>query len=201
VRKRPPWKKDASGERTPREVFRGPLEGGGREGEKTTCWLRLSRPRSSKRGPGKEGLVARPVSRFPRVASMESPLNCPHPGSKGLSHRSSGNPTFSVPPRNGVFPLPAYRSSLLERRICRPVEAGEAAAPAPGGGGGKSGLRRAGWWLTATVRKDRESATETTPPKGSRLRPRPPARVKWRGKSSPRGRRRSRQGKPHPEKG
>jgi len=30
--------------------------------------------------------------------------------------------------------------------------------------GGKSGLPRARWWVTPTVRKDRESATENKPP-------------------------------------
>ena len=32
--------------------------------------------------------------------------------------------------------------------------------------GGKSGLPRARWWVTPTVRKDRESATEIKPPDG-----------------------------------
>jgi len=32
--------------------------------------------------------------------------------------------------------------------------------------GGKSGLLRAGWWVTPTVRKNRESATENKPPDG-----------------------------------
>ena len=32
--------------------------------------------------------------------------------------------------------------------------------------GGKSGLPRARWWVTPTVRKDRESATENKPPDG-----------------------------------
>src|SRR5260221_4839690 len=31
-------------------------------------------------------------------------------------------------------------------------------------GGGKSGLHRARWWVTPTVRKDRDSATEKIPP-------------------------------------
>jgi len=44
------------------------------------------------------------------------------------------------------------------------ARAGVAAAPGFFARGGKSGLHRAGWWLTATVRKDRESATENTPP-------------------------------------
>ena len=35
---------------------------------------------------------------------------------------------------------------------------------ASGSGRGKSGLRRARWWVTPTVRKDRESATEKIPP-------------------------------------
>ncbi len=65
--------------------------------------------------------------------------------------------------------------------------------------GGKSGLLRAGWWVTPTVRKDRESATEKRPPASSIARS--SVRVKRRGKSSPRGRRRPRHGKPHPEKG
>ncbi|EDL60609.1 hypothetical protein PM8797T_11174 [Gimesia maris DSM 8797] len=30
--------------------------------------------------------------------------------------------------------------------------------------GGKSGLHRARWWVTPTVREDRESATESKPP-------------------------------------
>ena len=30
--------------------------------------------------------------------------------------------------------------------------------------GGKSGLRRTRWWITSTVREDRESATEKKPP-------------------------------------
>ena len=32
--------------------------------------------------------------------------------------------------------------------------------------GGKSGLLRAGWWVTPTGRETRESATENTPPAG-----------------------------------
>src|SRR5262249_39937528 len=35
---------------------------------------------------------------------------------------------------------------------------------APGLGRGKSGLHRTRWWVTPTVRKDRESATESIPP-------------------------------------
>src|SRR5438445_2456802 len=36
--------------------------------------------------------------------------------------------------------------------------------------GGKSGLPRTRWWITPTVRKDRESATERIPPGWCRLR-------------------------------
>jgi len=32
--------------------------------------------------------------------------------------------------------------------------------------GGKSGLPRARWWVTPTVREDRDSATENKPPDG-----------------------------------
>lgn len=63
--------------------------------------------------------------------------------------------------------------------------------------GGKSGLHRARWWATPTVREDRESATEIRPPDG--LRKRATARVKRRGKSSPRPGRPGRHGKPHLE--
>lgn len=69
--------------------------------------------------------------------------------------------------------------------------------PAASAAGGKSGLPRAGWWVTPTVRKDRERATENRPPDGPRKRA--TARVKRRGKSSPRSRRLGRHGKPHPE--
>lgn len=69
--------------------------------------------------------------------------------------------------------------------------------PAASAAGGKSGLPRAGWWVTPTVRKDRESATENKPPDGPRKRA--TARVKRRGKSSPRSGRPERHGKPHPE--
>ena len=56
---------------------------------------------------------------------------------------------------------------------------------------GKSGLHRAGWWITSTVRKGRDSATESKPPRSVvRLRPRRSAavRVKRCGKSAPAGR-------------
>jgi len=59
--------------------------------------------------------------------------------------------------------------------------------------GGKSGLRRAGWSLTATGGDPKESATENIPPRACGVR------VKRRGKSSPLFRRRKRHGKPHPE--
>ncbi len=35
--------------------------------------------------------------------------------------------------------------------------------------GGKSGLHRTEWWVTPTVREDRESATESKPPRESRV--------------------------------
>jgi hypothetical protein len=35
--------------------------------------------------------------------------------------------------------------------------------------GGKSGLRRTRWWVTPTVREDRESATESKPPNTVRV--------------------------------
>lgn len=38
--------------------------------------------------------------------------------------------------------------------------------PAASAAGGKSGLPRARWWVTPTVRKDRDSATENIPPDG-----------------------------------
>ena len=50
------------------------------------------------------------------------------------------------------------------------------------------------WRLTAAGGDPRESATESKPPAAS-----PEVRVKGCGKSAPRGRRRSRQGKPHRE--
>ena len=56
--------------------------------------------------------------------------------------------------------------------------------------GGKSGLHRTQWWVTPTVREDRDSATEKIPPHrpstdvtsidGGEVR------VKWCGKSAPR---------------
>src|SRR6516225_3809280 len=49
-------------------------------------------------------------------------------------------------------------------------------------GRGKSGLHRARWWVTPTVRKDRESATERIPPACVNVTP---VRVKRRGKSPP----------------
>jgi hypothetical protein len=68
---------------------------------------------------------------------------------------------------------------------------------------GKSGLRRAGWSVTPTGRKARESATENKPPNGC-VRKRKftylrVVRVKRRGKSSPALKVTSRPGKPHPE--
>src|SRR5262245_57188664 len=39
------------------------------------------------------------------------------------------------------------------------------ACPAAEPGRGKSGLHRTRWWVTPTVRKDRESATERIPPR------------------------------------
>ena len=62
--------------------------------------------------------------------------------------------------------------------------------------GGKSGLHRTRWWVTPTVRKDRESATENRPPM-ARLRDQ--ARVKRCGKSAPRSWRQDWQGKPRRE--
>ena len=66
---------------------------------------------------------------------------------------------------------------------------------------GKSGLHRAGWWVTPTGRKPRDSATENKPPMAPDPQgPGDQARAKRRGKSPPRRRRRLRHGKPHPEK-
>jgi|GEM_PF-2211830 len=69
--------------------------------------------------------------------------------------------------------------------------------------GGKSGLRRAGWSVTPTGRKARESATEIKPPNDCVGRHKFTytcvVRVKWRGKSSPALEVTSRPGKPHPE--
>jgi len=62
--------------------------------------------------------------------------------------------------------------------------------------GGKSGLRRAGCRLTTGRREAMESATENTPPMAAQA---DQARLKWRGKSSPRWWQHQRQGKPHPE--
>jgi len=50
-------------------------------------------------------------------------------------------------------------------------------------GGGKSGLRRARCQVTPGRREPTESATESIPPKCLRA----PVRVKWCGKSAPRG--------------
>ena len=65
--------------------------------------------------------------------------------------------------------------------------------------GGKSGLHRAGCRLTTGRREATESATEIKPPTWP-LRRRQ-ARVKRRGKSSPRAWQHGRHGKPHPEQG
>src|SRR5204862_471403 len=68
--------------------------------------------------------------------------------------------------------------------------------PAPSNSaGGKSGLHRAGCWLTASRGDSRDSATENKPPAAR------PVRVKRCGKSAPRSWRQGRQGKPHPEQG
>ena len=68
---------------------------------------------------------------------------------------------------------------------------------------GKSGLRRAGWSVTPTGRKARESATENKPPNDSACAQKCACvcvvRVKRRGKSSPALKVTSRLGKPHPE--
>ncbi len=67
-------------------------------------------------------------------------------------------------------------------------------------GRGKSELHGAGCWVTPRRGNPKESATENRPPAGETtvsLR----ARVKRRGKSPPRSRRRERHGKPHPEQG
>ena len=61
--------------------------------------------------------------------------------------------------------------------------------------GGKSGLHRAGCWLTTSRGDSRESATEKRPPAFG------PARGKRCGKSAPRPWRHGRHGKPHPEQG
>ena len=54
--------------------------------------------------------------------------------------------------------------------------------------GGKSGLRRTRWWVTPTVREDRESATESKPPIGRSPVDLQEVRVKRCGKSAPAGR-------------
>ena len=66
--------------------------------------------------------------------------------------------------------------------------------------GGKSELHRAGCRVTPGRRKATESGTENIPPpeSGDRFGL---VRVKWCGKSAPRGGRPSRQAKPHPEQG
>ncbi len=58
---------------------------------------------------------------------------------------------------------------------------------------GKSGLHRAGCQVTPGGRKPTESATENIPPVLAQVR------VKWCGKSAPRGWQQPWQGKPHPE--
>ena len=59
--------------------------------------------------------------------------------------------------------------------------------------GGKSGLHRAGCQVTPGRREPTESATENIPPVLAQVR------VKWCGKSAPRGWQQPWQGKPHPE--
>src|SRR4029077_20094441 len=74
------------------------------------------------------------------------------------------------------------------------ARAGQVVAAGPSGARrGKSGLRRAGCWLTASRGDSRDSATENRPPAERQ------ARVKRCGKSAPRRRRRRRHGKPHLE--
>ena len=57
-----------------------------------------------------------------------------------------------------------FRADLLHRMIATGV--GQAVAAIFDNRGGKSGLHRARWWVTPTVREDRESATESKPPIG-----------------------------------
>ena len=59
--------------------------------------------------------------------------------------------------------------------------------------GGKSGLLRTQWWVTPTVRKDRDSATESIPPRRFACG----VRVKRCGKSAPAVRVTGWLGKPH----
>jgi len=70
---------------------------------------------------------------------------------------------------------------------------------------GKSGLHSTRWWVTPTVREDRESATESKPPNGSfHGHGRDNCvvvRVKRCGKSAPADRVTGWLGKPHREQG
>jgi len=68
-------------------------------------------------------------------------------------------------------------------------------SPSPPGGGGKSGLHRAGRQVTPGGREPTESAAENIPPMQFRLQ----VRVKWCGKSAPRGWQHAWHGKPRPE--
>ena len=72
-------------------------------------------------------------------------------------------------PREGVERR-AYRVKKFgswERSLELDAQVGRAAAVRCLPNGGKSGLHRTQWWVTPTVRKDRESATERIPPRVS----------------------------------
>lgn len=64
--------------------------------------------------------------------------------------------------------LPGFAGSIVPDARDVPTVRAPGLRTAAGGStaGGKSGLPRARWWVTPTVREDRESATENKPPDG-----------------------------------
>jgi hypothetical protein len=116
---------------------------------------------------------------------------------RGVSHANQTDAPHN-PSRRLAYvrnnPLCRYFAGAADWYGLRRLVSGR--SPAAIAAGGKSGLPWARWWVTPTVRKDRESATENDRRTAAQAAT---AKVKRRGKSSPQPGQPSWQGKPHLE--
>ena len=127
-----------------------PLDAGGRSSAESNLRIGEQEGRQARFS----GAISAPVPLFPSAFSSSASGTCSSP----LSGDACKAYCYHWTPKSTGWPLaetvgPPYR---LETVLAR----------------GKSGLRRAGWWVTPTGREARESATESKPPRGSLRRQR-----------------------------
>jgi len=92
-------------------------------------------------------------------------------GLRDLPHHADSARAGSMKSRSNVHRCLHYRPRVTGSRNraarCHRLHSPRLVSgqsPAAFAAGGKSGLHRARWWVTPTVRKDRDSATENIPP-------------------------------------